>query len=120
MTSARRVACSLLLLGALGAGVPAAGGRTGLDRRLAGLASRQVGRDVRIRFAFQRNARLCGGEGDAYVGHLQVNRFRRGYDASGRPTVLDSWVDLDKTYYIFVDDLRGPDPKLSDADQCME
>jgi hypothetical protein len=90
------------------------------DRRLARLASERLGRDFRIRFTLRKDARLCGGEGDAYVGRVQVNRYRRGYTASGQAKVTDRWVEIDKTYYVFVEDLDGPRPQLSDADQCME
>jgi hypothetical protein len=92
----------------------------GTPARLDALARATLGKDFRIRFHLEKNARICGGEGDAYVGQVEMNKYQRAIGSDGAPTLKDRWVKVDKEYSIFVRDLAEPHPQLFDNDACME
>src|SRR5262249_31794531 len=97
-----------------GAGVPSADAK-----KLESLASRQIGEDFRIVFHEKKDARICGGEGDAYIGQVQVREY--SHDPHKKMGVSSLWLDIDKHYSIFKRELDEPNPRLFDFEhQCME
>ena len=69
--------------------------------KLNRLMAEKLASDIRVVFSEKKNARICGGEGDAYWGQVQVNKFSRGYDSGGNPKISDRWEDVDKVYTIY-------------------
>ncbi|WP_416799041.1 hypothetical protein [Ciceribacter azotifigens] len=92
----------------------------GAEPRLAQLAERQLNKDFRIVFRLEKNASICGGTGDAYIGDVEVNRPRREAAADGGVTITDNWMPVGKTYSIFLDELGSRQAALMDADNCLE
>ncbi len=88
--------------------------------RLSILARTTVGKDFRLQFHLEKNAQICGGEGDAYVGQVEMNKPERAVGSDGHVVLKDHWVKVDKSYSIFVSDLLGPNPQLFDNDNCLE
>lgn len=105
------VLCCLLLASASQAREPA---------RLSALGRATLGKDFRIVWHFEKNAEICGGDGDAWVGQVEMNTYRRAIGGDRHPTVHDDWVKLDKWYSIFVKELSEPNPRLFDHDNCLE
>lgn len=91
-----------------------------IDAQLATLANEKLGKDFRVVFKMKKNAHICGGEGDAYIGQVEMNKYQRGYTEQGQSDIKDHWVKLDKHYTIFTQELNQPNPQLFDSDQCME
>ena len=90
------------------------------DPRLEQLAERQLGKDFRIVFRLEKNASICGGTGDAYIGDVQVNRPRREAAANGGAKLTDNWMPVGKSYSIFAAELGSGQEALMDADNCLE
>ncbi|MGK6317735.1 hypothetical protein [Neorhizobium sp. DT-125] len=90
------------------------------DPRLAQLAERQLGKDFRIVFRLEKNASICGGTGDAYIGDVEVNRPRREAAADGGVKLADNWMPVGKSYSIFAEELSSGQAALMDADNCLE
>ena len=88
-------------------------------QKLKALSTVQLAQDFRMVFHEVKNANICGGQGDAYIGQVQVNQYSRGYDAKG-PKVSDNWVNIDRKYTIFKRELNEPNPRLFDPQHCME
>lgn len=89
------------------------------DPRLAQLAERQLGKDFRIVFRLEKNASICGGTGDAYIGDVEVNRPHREVAADGSVKLADNWMPIGKTYSIFAEELGFGQAALMDADNCL-
>src|SRR4249919_3327258 len=70
--------------------------------RLSILARATLGKDFRLQFHLEKNARICGGEGDAWVGQVEMNKPQRAMGSDGHVTLKDHWVKVDKFYSIFV------------------
>lgn len=89
-------------------------------KKLASLATVQISQDFRIVFHEEKDARICGGQGDAYVGQVQMNVYSRGYK-QGMSKISDRWINVDRRYSIFKRELSEPNAKLFDSEhQCME
>jgi hypothetical protein len=88
--------------------------------RLSIIAHQTLGKDFRITFHFEKNAQICGGEGDAYIGQVEMNKPQRTMGSDGSPALKDHWVKVDKSYSIFVRELSEPNPQLFDDDACLE
>ena len=92
----------------------------GDSEKLKRIALSQISQDFRIVFHEEKDVHICGGQGDAYIGQVQMNIYSRGYDANGSK-VSDNWVDIDRRYSIFKREFSEPHPRLFDSDhQCME
>jgi len=92
----------------------------GDQARLAALARKTIGADFRLAFHLEKNAQICGGEGDAYVADVEMNKPQRFVNAKGEADLKDHWVKVDKSYSIFVRDLIAPNAQLFDNDNCLE
>jgi hypothetical protein len=88
--------------------------------RLSILAHTSLGKDFRITFHLEKNVQICGGEGDAYVGQVEMNKPERAMGDDGHVTLKDHWVKVDKSYSIFVSELSEPNPQLFDNNACLE
>lgn len=87
-------------------------------KKLESLAIHQINEDFRIIFHEEKDARICGGQGDAYIGQVQMNVYSRD---PNKMAVSDRWIDIDRRYSIFKRELNEPKPQLFDSDhQCME
>ena len=91
-----------------------------LPMRLSTLAHATLNKDFRIQWHLEKNAQICGGEGDAWIGQVEMNTYRRAIGGDRNPTVVNNWVKLEKYYSIFVRELSEPNPKLFDHDNCLE
>ncbi|MDZ4661653.1 MAG: hypothetical protein SGJ18_08540 [Pseudomonadota bacterium] len=89
-------------------------------KQLDSLGSKVIAKDFRIVFSEKKNVKICGGEGDAYLGQVQVNKYSRGYDSKGTSNISDQWANVDKMYVLYKSKLSDPKAKLFDVDQCME
>lgn len=104
----------------VGASPALAAGAPRVPAKLANLARTTIGKDFRIQWHFEKNAEICGGDGDAWIGQVEMNTYRRAIGGDRNPTVVDNWVKLEKHYSIFVKELSEPNPRLFDHDNCLE
>ena len=113
------VTAGLLIL-SLGVASKGAGIPPDDAKKLEALATAQISRDFRIVFHEEKDAKIWGGDGDAYVGQVQMNVYSRGYDEGG-PKITDHWININRQYEIFKNELKDPNPRLFDNEhQCME
>lgn len=106
--------CCLSLAAAAQAAAPR------VPAKLAAPSSATLNKDFRITWHLEKNAQICGGEGDAWVGQVEMNTYRRDIGGDRNPTVVNNWLKIEKYYSIFVHELSEPHPKLFDHDNCLE
>ncbi len=102
-----------------------------MPKILQKMAQESLGEDFRIVFEFVKVATICGGEGNVYIGQVEMNMPRSYWANTEEMDILkrkivvqDNWIKLEKYYYIFASDLndpkRSPHLRLSDPGYCME
>jgi hypothetical protein len=111
---------SLVVIGTLGSGCVAPPQRDDVNAQLASLAARALSRDFRVAFRLQRDVTICGGRGDYFVGHVEMNDRIRVVDEDGRVQLRDNWVRLDKSYAVDATELFAPYLPLIVNDTCLE
>jgi hypothetical protein len=90
------------------------------QRALNKLAAIKLSSDFRMVFTYEKNVQVCGGEGPAYIGQVQVNKFGRNLNDEGEINVTNNWVNVDKKYVIFKSELKEKNAQLFDNDKCLE
>ena len=90
------------------------------DARLAELGARALAQDFRVVFHLERDATICGGTGDYFVGHVEMNNRERVLDQNDRFQLRDNWVRVDKSYAVSVTELNAPYFPLHGSDSCLE
>jgi hypothetical protein len=88
--------------------------------KLDAVARTTLTQDFRLVFHLEKNAQICGGEGDAYVADVEMNKPERALETNGQPTLKDHWVKVGKRYSISARELNEPNATLFDDGNCLE
>jgi hypothetical protein len=110
----------MTVLGVVGTGCAADLQKADTEARLAQLGARAVAQDFRVVFHLEKDATICGGTGDFFVGQVEMNNRERFLDQDGRVQLRDNWVRVDKSYAVSAAELNAPYFPLLGSDSCLE
>ena len=110
----------LTVLSVVGTGCSADIQDADTEVRLAQLGATALAQDFRVVFHLERDATICGGTGDYFVGQVEMNNRERFLDQDGRVQLRDNWVKVDKSYAVSATELNAPYFPLIGSDSCLE